>query len=36
VLFSRKQQDKSAPIFFQDLENICSLEPALKITASGL
>jgi len=35
--FSRKQQDGSAPIFFQDLEeNACSLQPALKSTAPNL
>jgi len=35
--FSRKGQDGSAPIFFQDLrENTCLLQPALKITAPGL
>jgi len=35
--FSRKRQDGSAPIFFQDLgENTYSLQPALKISAPGL
>jgi len=34
---SRKQQDVSAPSFFQNLgENICSLHSALKSTAPGL
>jgi len=35
--FSRKRQDGSAPIYFQDLgENACLLQPELKSTASGL
>jgi len=35
--FSRKRQDESAPIFFQDFgENTCSLQTALKSTAPGL
>jgi len=33
--FSRKRQDVSVPIFFQGLENTCSLQPALKNTAPG-
>jgi len=34
--FSRKQQDRSAPNFFQDLvENTCSLQPELKGNAPG-
>jgi len=37
VRFSQKQQDESAPNFFQGLgENTCSLQPALKSNASGL
>jgi len=37
VYFSRKQQDSSAPNFFQDLkENSCPLQVALKSTAPGL
>jgi len=35
--FSRKQQDRSAPFFIQDLgENTYSLQPALKSSAPGL
>jgi len=35
--FSRKKQDRCAPKFFQRLEeNTCSLQAALKSTASGL
>jgi len=35
--FSRKQQDRSVPKFFQGLgENTCSLQPSLKSTATGL
>jgi len=35
--FSRKRQDGSVPIFFQNLEkNACSLQPALKSNAPGL
>jgi len=35
--FSRKQQDGSAPNFFQGLEeNTCFLQPALKSIAPGL
>jgi len=37
VRFSRKRQDRSAQIFFQDLgESTCSLQPALKSNAPGL
>jgi len=35
--FSQKQQDGSAPTFFQDFgENTCSLQSALKNNAPGL
>jgi len=34
--FSRKREDESAPSFFQDLENTCSLQPALKSNTPGL
>jgi len=37
MLFSQKQQNRSAPNFFQDLEeNTCSLKPVLKSTVPGL
>jgi len=35
--FSRKRQDGSAPIFFQDLrESTCSLQPAFKSFMTAL